>query len=256
MNLQLNKNKASEYKCSLTKHFNIKNIICSFLYDLKDVINLYNLNKDHQNNIKIINLYDIPEKYLKRLDQQIIEQHKFRFVEKLNLCNNENIKNVNHMKTLKILDCCGRNNVVNQNGISELNLIAINIFDNKNIKINYMKYTLKVLEFFSFEADQFDFFLRANKLDQNGIININLIKLFEYCENKKIKNVNRMKNTRVARNEQKLCLLKTLESADYNGIDYKSVLGLNLIKLDVNGNKKIQNINHMKETLKILNYNC
>ena len=69
--------------------FDIKNIICSFLYNLKDTINLYNLNKDHQNNIRIINLYDIPKKYINKLNQEIIEQYKYRYVEKLNIHENE-----------------------------------------------------------------------------------------------------------------------------------------------------------------------
>ena len=43
--------------------FDIKNIVCSYFYDQKDIVNLYNLNKDHQDNIIITNLYDIPEKY-------------------------------------------------------------------------------------------------------------------------------------------------------------------------------------------------
>ena len=52
-------------KYSFAEQFDIKNIIYSYLYDQKDVINLYNLNKNHQNNIKITNLYDIQEKYIK-----------------------------------------------------------------------------------------------------------------------------------------------------------------------------------------------
>ena len=118
---------------SLDTSFDIKNIICLYFYDLKDTTNLYNLNKDHQGNIRIINLYDILQKNRNRLDQQIIEQNKYKNVEKLNIDDNEKIKNVNHMKkTLKKLNCnwnCG----IDQNGISELNLIALYAYDNEKI---------------------------------------------------------------------------------------------------------------------------
>ena len=53
---------------SLDTSFDIKNIVCLYLYDLKDAINLYNLNKDHQENIMVTNLYDIPKKYLNRIN--------------------------------------------------------------------------------------------------------------------------------------------------------------------------------------------
>ena len=39
----------------------ISKILFVSVYDLKDTINLYNLSKDHQNNIRITNLYIIPK---------------------------------------------------------------------------------------------------------------------------------------------------------------------------------------------------
>ena len=62
---------------SLDTSFDIKNIICSYFYNLNDTVNLYNLNKDHQDNIIIRNLYNIEKKYINRLNQQIIEQKKY-----------------------------------------------------------------------------------------------------------------------------------------------------------------------------------
>ena len=88
--------------------FDIQNIICFYLYDLKDTINLYNLSKDHQNNVRITNLCDIPGKYLNRLTQKIIKQKKlpkswvFQNIEKLNVSSNEKINNVNHMKKTQV----------------------------------------------------------------------------------------------------------------------------------------------------------
>ena len=164
--------------------FDIKNTICLYFYDLKDVINLYNLNKNHQNNIIITNLFDIQQKYIQKLDQKIIEQNKYKYLEKLYASGNKKIKNVNHMKnTLKILHCswfCG----IHQCGISELNLIELYASNNKNIKnVNHMKKTLKKLDC-GWNCG----------IDQNGISELKLIELnIDY--NEKIKNVNHMKNT-------------------------------------------------------------
>ena len=86
----------------LDTSFDIKNLVCLYFYDLKDAINLYNLNKDHQDNIRIINLYDIELKYINRLSQQIIEQNKYKNVEKIDASDNKEIKNVNHVKNTQV----------------------------------------------------------------------------------------------------------------------------------------------------------
>ena len=158
----------------LETSFDIKNIICLHLYDLKDTINLYNLNKDHQDNVRITNLYDIA-KHVYKLNQKIIEQNKYRCVEKLYAYDNEKIKNVNHMKkTLKKLNCCGSNNGIDQNGISELNLIELRTNNNKKIKnVNHMKETLKIL-----------YCIRESGIDQKGISELNLIELYAFDNNK------------------------------------------------------------------------
>ena len=157
----------------LDTSFDIKNIICLYLYDLKDTINLYNLNKDHQDNVRITNLYNISE-HIYKLNQKIIEQNKYRCVEKLYAFNNEKIKNVNHMKkTLKKLNCSGYSSGIDQNGISQLNLIELRTSNNKKIQnVNHMKRTLKIL------------LCRYNSgIDQNGILELNLIFLmFFSCD--------------------------------------------------------------------------
>ena len=86
----------------------IKNIVCLYFYDLKDIINLYNLNKDHQDNIIITNLYEIETKYNNRLNQKIIKQNKYKYIKQLYFYNNKEIENVNHLKkTLEELYCGG-----------------------------------------------------------------------------------------------------------------------------------------------------
>ena len=126
---------------------------------------MYNLNRDHQDNIIITNLYDIP--YIYKLSQEIIFQKKFHFVEKLDAWNNRNIQNINHIKeTLKELDC-GLNCGIDQNGINELKLVKLNASHNKKIKnVNHMKETLKEL------GCQCDC-----GIDQDGINQLKLIKL-------------------------------------------------------------------------------
>ena len=88
---------------------------------------------------------------------------------------NIKITDVNHMKeTLKILDCgwiCG----VDQNGISQLNLIELYANSNKRIyDVNHMKKTLKILDC-SWDCG----------IDQNGISELNSIELCT-INNKKI----------------------------------------------------------------------
>ena len=130
---------------SLDTSFDIKNIVCLYFYDLKDTINLYNLNKDHQDNIMITNLYDIETKYKNKLNQKIIKQHKYKYIKKLYIYNRGKIKNVSHLKkTLEEL-YCNYNIRIDQNGISELNLIKFYSANNQKIKnVNHMKNTLKI----------------------------------------------------------------------------------------------------------------
>ena len=181
--------------------FDIKNIICRFLYNLKDTINLYNLNKDHQENIIITNLYDISYEYKNKLSQQIIEQNKNKYVEKLYALDNKKIKNVNHIKnTLKILNCSHASKI-DQNSISELNLIELNTTNNKKIEnVNHMKNTLKILHC-----------NHDSEIDQKGIAELNLIEL-RSTGNEKIKNVNHMEKT-----------LKILDCGYKCGIDQNGI---------------------------------
>ena len=184
---------------SLDVSFDIKNIIYSYFYDLKDAINLYNINKDHQDNIRITNLYDIPEIYLKKLDQKTIQQDKYRYVEKFNADNNDKIHNLNHMKNtqvdrggqkfqkicclLKILCCTGNNEIdlngnsgIDQDGIAQLSLIELYACDNKKIKnVNHMKNTLKILHC-GYNCG----------IDQDGISQLNLIELYTILINSTI----------------------------------------------------------------------
>ena len=150
----------------------IQNKISKYMYNLIDVINIYDQSKNHQMEIKITNLYSINKKELKKLTQNIIEQQKFKNVEKLDAKNNEKIENVNHMKkTLKILNSSSYHCGINQSGILELNLIELYACRNSKIKnVNHMKRTLKI-----FDCSE------NCGIDQYGISELNLLKL--YAEN-------------------------------------------------------------------------
>jgi len=76
----------------------IQNEISKYMYKLIDVINIYNQSRNHQIEIRMTNLYSTNKRELEKLTQSVIEQDKFKNVEKLCAFGNEKIKNVNHMK--------------------------------------------------------------------------------------------------------------------------------------------------------------
>ena len=80
----------------------IQNEISKYMHNLNDIINVYNQSKNHQTEIKIINLCGVNKRELQKLTQNIIEQKKFKNVEKLYAYNNSKIKNVNHMKGTQV----------------------------------------------------------------------------------------------------------------------------------------------------------
>ena len=199
----------------------IQNEISKYMYNIIDVINMHNQSKNHQIEIRIINLYSANEKDSHKLSfkltQNIIEQKKFRNIEKLNVCHNSKIINVNHIKeTLKVLKC-GYNCGIDQAGIFELKLTKFDATNNSKIKnINHMKETLKIL-------------ICNSKcgIDQYGISKLNLREL-DASHNEKIFNVNHMKET-----------LKILCCMWNCGIDQDGISQLNLQNLISEYNNKI-----------------
>lgn len=149
--------------------FDIINIICEHLYDLKDVVNLYDLNTIFQKNIVIKNLYIIPSKYLSKINQKIIEQSKFKHIEQLCLCYNISVSDIGCLKnTLKKLDC-GGDSLLSQNSILELKIVELDVSHNKKIyDVNHLKNTLKILNCTGFNCG----------IDDNGISELKLDKLY------------------------------------------------------------------------------
>src|SRR5438270_13500462 len=103
------------------------------LLDFKSQINLISLNHIFRNELKITNLYDIEEKYLKLLTDDILKMQIFNQVNSLNANNNKKITNVSMIKSLKKLNAsynCG----IDQNGIVGLDLVELNAGYNGKIK--------------------------------------------------------------------------------------------------------------------------
>ena len=123
-------------KRSLTDHINLWFDIFNLL-DLKSQLSLLFTCSSLNNNLSITNLYDIEEKYLNILTNDILRFGIFKYVTKLK-CNNK-ITNVSFMKNLKKLDArygCG----IDQNGIIGLDLVELyTIGNNKITDILFMK---------------------------------------------------------------------------------------------------------------------
>ena len=120
----------------------------------------------YRNNLHIIDLFNIDNKYLQKLTHVISQFAIFEKVIYLNARNNWKITNVSHMKSLQILYASGDCGI-NQQGIEGLNLLEFNASNNSKItNISQMK-SLQILY--------------ANGdcgINQQGIEGLNLIKLY------------------------------------------------------------------------------
>lgn len=260
----------------------IVNIIKDYIYDLKDIINICNMNQVYRTNLYITNLYDIDTSVMVKMNQNTIEQEKFKHIEKLYIFDNKMVHNLNHLKSLKILNCGSMydncktiriteqikdmlcddkykfiNNFdsykyklkelfgyfdkgINQQSISELELEELYCDDNVNItNVNHMKKKLKVLSCCGICG-----------IDQHGISELNL-KEFICDGNVKINSVNHMGKTL----EILKCRINQYinKNQSQNMLGQSGIIGVtNLIELYIGGNKNICNLNHMKNSLKVL----
>ena len=164
----------------LEDHINLWFDIFSLL-DLKSQLSLL-FTCSSFNNLSIIDLCNIDEKYLDILTDNILRLHVFKYV--IKLTSNNKITNVSFMKNLKKLDAsddCG----IDQSGIKELNLVELNADDNNKItNVSFMK-KLKKLNA-SYNCG----------IDQNGIKGLDLVELYTIGNNK-ITDVLFMKNLKI-----------------------------------------------------------
>ena len=127
----------------LEDHINLWFDIFSLL-DLKSQLGLLFTCCSFNNNLSITDfLYDVEEKYLDILTDNILGLSIFKYVTKLK-CNNK-ITNVSFMRNLKKLDAYG-NYSIDQNGIKGLDLVELDVGNNpkitnvlfmKNLKVYY-----------------------------------------------------------------------------------------------------------------------
>ena len=101
--------------------------------NLKSQINLVSTNIYLRDNLWITDLYNINEKLLAKLSDQILGHKIFNHVTQLNAYHNRKITDVSFMTNLKTLGAYG-NCGIDQSGINGLNLVELNA--SRNNKIN------------------------------------------------------------------------------------------------------------------------
>src|SRR5947209_6399371 len=93
--------------------FDIWNCITTYL-EFIDIIKLIQTNKLFYNNISVIDFYNINIKYLNKLTDDILKNHKK--IQYLYVKNNIKIKDINWMTNLKKLNANGSKCGLDQNG--------------------------------------------------------------------------------------------------------------------------------------------
>ena len=159
----------------------------------------------------ITDLYNINDKYIKKIDEDILQKIFYR-ASLLKV--NDRIRNVSFMRNLKVLHAFGHCGI-DQEGIVGLDLVKLNAGNNTKIKnVSYMR-NLKVLHAFGHCG-----------INQEGIAGLDLVELYAGY-NTKINNVSYMRN------------LKVLYTYGNCGIDQAGIAGLDLVQLYTELNDKI-----------------
>ena len=85
--------------------------------------------------------------YNTKITSTILRHDIFSDLEYLDISDNQNIKDINHLKNLKSLVCRGEKSALCQNGIRKLKLEELYCYGNKHIyDISFMKNTLRRIE--------------------------------------------------------------------------------------------------------------
>lgn len=212
----------------------LQNIMVEYMFDLKDQLSIYHMTRNNEGNIKIKNLYDIPEnikkKLSQRLSQDIIEQPKYQYLVKLYCRNNDKIRCLNHLIYLEKLDCSGTRTILDQEGIKKLvRMKELDTGDNFGIyNVNHMK-----------DLESLDCYWKSS-VDQDGIKELKNIKYLRVSLNSRIHNVNH------------LTKLERLICRKGSGINQEGIKNsYNLKYLDCIKNHKIRYVDHIKK-LKLL----
>ena len=185
------------------------------LLDLKAEINIISTSHYLKNNMFVTDLYNQDNIILKKLTTTILKQKTFINVIKLNANYNKLITDLSFIKKLKIL-CAKGECGIDQNCINCLNLIELNAYNNEKIQ----------------NVEKVPFVLHSKN---NG-------RLSSICCTA---NVSFMKNFK------KLNASQNLLRNQICGIDQNGINGLNLIELDAENNKKINNVSFMSNLQKL-----
>lgn len=192
--------------------FDLQKIAFEYLFDLKDQMNMYHLTREHEMNLKITDLYDIPEKYLHKIDQNLIKQDKYRTLKRLNLAGNRKITDVNHLLDLEELDCSYIDCAIKQDGIKRIvKFKKLNIHDNFGITdLNHLTELVELNcsgDYYEIKQDGIKSIVNLEVLiawDCSGINNVNHLKKLKYldCSYNSYINQNGIKNiTNLEKNE-------------------------------------------------------
>lgn len=190
-------------------------------------VNLTMVCKFFNKNLPITDLYTIEPKYQRLLTNEILKNYPH--TTKLNLTNNSNVTNINHLTKLEVLNVSMGECILPYQGIKKLNL--------KEIDVSYNPY-IKTLNDFS----QLRVLSARGKcgLTNQGISKLRELRDLDLTDNPTINKIGHLKKLRVLNAYGKDCV-----------IDDNSIKTLNLHALDVTQNSNVTNINHMSR-LKIL----
>ena len=184
------------------------------LSDFIQQIRLRQVSKPFYNYLEIHDFYNINQKYLDILSDQIISNYPQ--ITQLNAQSNPKITNVNHLKRLTKLDASGYDCGIGDSGIIYINPIQLDSSDNH--KITNIGHMIKLEKLNASD--------RNCGIDDSGISKLNLRKL-NARNNQKITNVNHMTK------------LKKLQAGGWCGIGDSGIILVNLRELDAIHNSKI-----------------
>lgn len=120
---------------------NITDIVQNIIYhlDLISSLRLFSCCKNYNNRLCIEDLKNISKQQRLNLTNDILKQKKFRNLKYLNISNNQNVTEIDHLIRLEILIARGMKCVLNQSSIQNLNLVELDVHNNLRITdLNHM----------------------------------------------------------------------------------------------------------------------
>lgn len=242
--------------------------LCDFLTQIR----LTQICMDFHRYLKMIDFLSCDiVKYRDLLTDDILKNYKY--IVKLNICGNKNVKNIGHLIYLRVLwaNSC----VINDSSLKNMNLVKLSIHSCPTIKnINHMTKLKKLIasgDTCNFEGSTHGY-CGINDASLHGL---NLIKL-DISRNFKIKDINHLTKLRKLsvlsgcskelaetgmrnltldklnigynwkiKDIRYMTSLKKLNISGNSGVSDESLQSMNLIELNASGNYRVKNIGHM-----------